>query len=359
MSAQTSSKAWSGRPVLVTGAGGFIGSHLVEALVRAGAEVRAFVRYNSRGDHGWLEVSTRRCATRSRSSAATSANPEAVASGARRTRRRLPPRRADPDPVLVRDTRASSSTDERRWHAERARGRAPRGPCARVVHTSTSEVYGTARTVPIDEEHPLQPQSPYAATKIGADQLALSFQRSFDLPVVVARPFNTYGRGSPRVRSSRRSSRRRWPATRSSSARPSPTRDFLYVEDTVARHDALRGGRRDRGRGLQPRYRHARSRSARWRRRCSAARQRSCRYVRRGSLRPADSEVERLVADGGRRSALGWEPEVDLDEGLQTTIDWIARLARRLQAVDLQRLTQRLDHRVDLLVGLAVRRAAT
>ena len=176
------SKAWSGRPVLVTGAGGFIGSHLAETLARAGASVRAFVRYNSRGDYGWLERAEPDVAQEIEVFRGDLANPEAV-TGAMAGREVVFHLGAlIPIPYSYRHPRefVTANVEGTLNVLEAARREEP----TRIVHTSTSEVYGTAQTVPIDEEHPLHPQSPYAASKVGADQLALSFQRSFGTPVV-------------------------------------------------------------------------------------------------------------------------------------------------------------------------------
>src|SRR2546427_3167181 len=226
------SNGWSGKRVLVTGAGGFIGSHLAETLARAGADVRAFVRYTSRGDHGWLELADPELAGAIEVFRGDLANPEAVA-GALASREVVFHLGAlIPIPYSYRHPRefVTANVVGTLNVLEAAR----QGKPARIVHTSTSEVYGTAQAIPIDEEHPLHPQSPYAATKVAADQLALSFQRSFGTPVVIARPVNTYG--------PRQSARAVIPTIVTQAlARDvielgalSPTRDFTYVGDTVA-----------------------------------------------------------------------------------------------------------------------------
>jgi nucleoside-diphosphate-sugar epimerase len=202
---------------------------------------------------------------------------------------------------------------------------ARRSEAVRIVHTSTSEVYGTAQTVPIDEEHPLHPQSPYAASKVGADELALSFQRSFGTPISIVRPFNTYG--------PRQSARAVIPTIVSQALSRDvielgaiePTRDFLYVEDTVrgllraAEADGAVGEVINLGTGTEVSIREVA--------------ERVLRVVDRDlpialdedRLRPADSEVERLIADTTKAGRLlGWEPSVDLDEGLRRTIDWLS-----------------------------------
>jgi NAD dependent epimerase/dehydratase len=320
MSAQTGSKAWSGRPVLVTGAGGFIGSHLAESLVRAGAEVRAFVRYNSRGDHGWLEVSE--LADDIEVFRGDLTNPEAVA-GAMEGREVVFHLGAlIPIPYSYRHPRefVAANVEGTLNVVEAARRTEP----GRIVHTSTSEVYGTAQRVPIDEEHPLHPQSPYAATKVGADQVALSFQRSFGTPVVVVRPFNTYG--------PRQSARAVIPTiiTQALSRNvielgaTDPTRDFLFVEDTArgmmrsAEAHGVEGEVINLGTGTEISI--------------GELGQRVLRQLGKevpveldeSRLRPQDSEVERLVADTAKaKRLLSWEPEIDLDEGLRRTTEWL------------------------------------
>jgi dTDP-glucose 4,6-dehydratase len=196
----------------------------------------------------------------------------------------------------------------------------------RIVHTSSSEVYGTAQAVPITEAHPLNAQSPYAATKIAADQLALSYQRSFGTPVVIARPFNTFG--------PRQSARAVIPTIVSQAlARDvvqlgavSTTRDFLYVEDTAAgiaragAADGVVGEVMNLGTGIEVSIEDVA-------RHVLAILGRDVPLeVDRVRVRPAASEVERLVADARKaRSLLGWEPQVSFDDGLRRTIDWVSR----------------------------------
>jgi NAD dependent epimerase/dehydratase len=322
MSADNSTKAWSGRRVLVTGAGGFIGSHLAETLAKAGAEVRAFVRYNSRGDHGWLELAEPDVSGEIEVFRGDLANPEAVSGALAGREVAFHLGALIPIPYSYRHPRefVTANVVGTLNILEAARREEP----ARIVHTSTSEVYGTATTVPIDEEHPLHPQSPYAASKVGADQLALSFQRSFGTPVVVARPFNTYG--------PRQSARAVIPTivTQALSrdvielGSTSPTRDFLYVEDTVrgmlrcAVAEGVEGEVINLGTGAEISI--------------GELAERLLRMVGRDvglaldedRVRPADSEVERLVAGTAKaKELLGWEPTVDLDEGLRRTIEWL------------------------------------
>jgi len=322
-SAPADLQSWAGRSVLVTGAGGFIGSHLAEALVRAGASVRAFVRYTSRGDHGWLEAADPEVVAELEIFRGDLANPEAVAGATEGQEVVLHLGALIPIPYSYRHPRefVTANVEGTLNVLEAAR----RVEVERLVATSTSEVYGTAQRVPIDEDHPLHPQSPYAATKVGADQIALSYQRSFGTPVVIVRPFNTYG--------PRQSARAVIPTiiTQALSrdtidlGATDTTRDFLYVGDTVAGimraalADAVEGEVINLGTGVEVSI--------------AEVVQRVLGLLDRevpvalddARLRPPGSEVERLVADVTKASEqLGWHAEVDLDEGLRRTIDWLS-----------------------------------
>ena len=177
--------------ILVTGADGFIGSHLTEELVRRGCTVREFVLYNSFNSWGWLDHSPTDVKGKFEVFAGDIRDPHGVKEAVKgcsvvlhlAALIAIPYSYHSPDTYV--DTNIKGTLNI--LQAARELG------VKKVVHTSTSEVYGTAKFVPITEEHPLQGQSPYSATKIGADQLALSFYRSFDLPVAIIRPFNTYG----------------------------------------------------------------------------------------------------------------------------------------------------------------------
>ena len=316
------SQSWVGRSVLVTGAGGFIGSHLAEALVRAGASVRAFVRYTSRGDYGWLEAGDPEVVRELEIFRGDLANPEAVAGAIAGRSVVFHLGALIPIPYSYRHPRefVTANVSGTLNVLEAAR----RAEVQRIVHTSTSEVYGTAQEIPIDEDHRLHPQSPYAATKVAADQLGLSYQRSFDTPVAIVRPFNTYG--------PRQSARAVIPTivTQALSRETielgatDTTRDFLYVGDTVdgmmrcGSADGVEGDVINLGTGVEVSI--------------VEVVQRVLSLLQRDvpvsfdddRLRPPDSEVERLVADVAKAKALlGWAPETDLDEGLQLTIDWL------------------------------------
>ena len=315
-------RSWAGRRVLVTGAGGFIGSHLAEALVRDGASVRAFVRYTSRGDHGWLEAGEPEVVRELEIFRGDLANPEAVTGAMADRDVVLHLGALIPIPYSYRHPRefVTANVEGTLNVLEAAR----RQDLQRIVHTSTSEVYGTAQRIPIDEEHPLHPQSPYAATKVGADQLALSYQRSFGTPVVIVRPFNTFG--------PRQSARAVIPTiiTQALSrdlvelGATDTTRDFLYVGDTAGgimrcgSSQGIEGEVINLGTGVEVSIAEVVQRVL------SLLGRELPVSLDEERLRPPDSEVERLVADTAKaKTLLGWEPEVDLDEGLRRTIEWL------------------------------------
>lgn len=324
---------WMGRRVLVTGAAGFIGSHLVEALVQRGARVRAFIRYGSRGDRGWLATI-----------AQDAMSEVEIFTGDVR------------DPLLV---DAAVAGSEVLFHLAALIGipysyRAPdsyvavnvggtvnvldscrRHGVGRVVQTSTSEVYGTAQYVPIDERHPLAPQSPYAASKSAADQLALSYHASFGTPVVVLRPFNTYGpRQSPRaviptiISQLLRSSTVQIGST-------DPTRDFTYVSDTVDGFIRCAMATGIDGRTIQLGTGHEISVGVLARSIASLLGSELRLNVDQRRVRPGSSEVMRLVSNNALAAAtLGWRPQVPLEAGLHSTIEWIRANAHVYRPAD-------------------------
>lgn len=313
---------WQGKSVLVTGAGGFIGSHLAERLAHDGARVRAFVRYNSRGDVGLLRLLPRELYATIEVVSGDLRDGEAVRTamsgvdvvfhlGALIA---IPYSYLHPREVVETNILGTLNVLTAARDLE----------TSRVVHTSSSEVYGTAKYVPIDEAHPLQGQSPYSASKIGADRIAESFCRSFGVPVATIRPFNTYGpRQSARaviptiIAQALASDRIRLGALE-------PERDFTFVADTV--DGFLRMGSSDGVTGEEINVGSDDCISI------GDLAQQILRIMGRAlpivceqqRLRPPESEVLRLHANAAKaRRLLGWQPQVSLDEGLRTTIDWI------------------------------------
>lgn len=311
---------WSGRRVLVTGAGGFIGSHLAERLAALGARARAFVHYRAAGAAGWLETSPQREAievvagdVRDRDSvAAAMEGVEAVFHLAALIA--IPYSYHAPTSYLRTNVEGTLNV----LQAARAAG------VARVVHTSTSEVYGTARYVPINEAHPLRGQSPYAASKIGADKMAEAFHLSYGLPVVTVRPFNTYG--------PRQSARAVVPTIITQCLTGGtvrlgnlhPTRDLTFVADTV--EGFLRAAAAPQADGRTVNLGTGREISIEQLARTIGDLIGRPVTIERdeGRERPEGSEVERLLADASlAQRLLGWEPQVSLEEGLRLTIEWV------------------------------------
>ena len=317
-----------GKKILITGADGFIGSHLAEALVAEGHDVRAFVYYNSFNSWGWLDEADPHVKQSLDVFAGDIRDPHGVRAAMKgcdvvlhlAALIAIPYSYHSPDTYVDTNVKGTLNIVQ----AARELG------VERVVHTSTSEVYGTARFVPITEDHPLQGQSPYSASKIGADQMALSFFASFQTPVAVIRPFNTYG--------PRQSARAVIPTIITQIAAGArelklgamhPTRDFNYVGDTVrgfkavAECDAALGQVVNIGSNYEVSVGDTAKLIAELMQRDVTF---TCDEQR---LRPAGSEVERLWADNSRALALaGWAPEyagVDgLRRGLGETIAWFA-----------------------------------
>lgn len=312
--------------VLVTGADGFIGSHLIEALVRAGYKVRAFVLYSSFNSWGWLDHCDDAVKGQFEVVVGDIRDPHGVKEAMRGSDAvmhlaaliAIPYSYHSPDSYV--DTNVKGTLNVLQAAREL--------DVSRVIHTSTSEVYGTARFVPITEDHPLQGQSPYAATKIAADQLAYSFYASFGLPVVIARPFNTYG--------PRQSARAVIPTIITQIARGqheiklgavSPTRDFNYVADTVSGFIAALQS--DRGIGevinLGGNFEISIGDTAHL---ISEVMGKPIEIIADElRLRPEKSEVERLWASNTKaRELLGWKPEYGGREGflrgIEKTVAW-------------------------------------
>ena len=312
---------WQGRRVVVTGAGGFIGSHLVERLVDLGANVTAFVRYTSRHQPGQLDASRLERSVPIVSGDITELETVRKVLDGTDTVFHLAALVGIPysyvHPAEVVDVNTVGTLNVLIAARE--------NDARRVVVTSTSEVYGSARYTPMDEEHPRQPQSPYAASKIAADALALSFHRSFDLPVAVLRPFNTFGpRQSDRAIIPTVISQALSDADEVVLGNLAPRRDLTFVSDTVegfvriAESDAAIGQEVNLGSGRSVSIGELAERIVSLVGRDIPIRQSEER------IRPQGSEVVDLVADTSRaRELLGWQPEVSLDEGLAQTIEWV------------------------------------
>lgn len=320
---------WNGKHVLVTGAGGFIGSHLAERLVEAGASLRALVHYNALGNWGWLDHS------------ALQSQMEVIAGDI-----------CDRDSVrqAVRGTEivfhlAALIAIPYSYHAPASYVRTNvegtlnvlqacrEVGIERLVHTSTSEVYGTARYAPIDEAHPLQGQSPYSASKIGADKIAEAFHLSFEVPVVTVRPFNTFG--------PRQSARAVIPTIITQCLTSDvirlgnlhPTRDLSYVTNTAegfllaASTPAAVGKTINIGSGQEISIGDLAQLIAQLLGRPITIQSEDQR------VRPDKSEVERLIADNTlARTLLGWSPAVSLEEGLKRTIAWVSQHKERYRS---------------------------
>ncbi len=313
----------SGRRILVTGADGFIGSHLVERLVRDGAEVRALCLYTSQGTHGWLDESPRE------------------------VRDAIDLRLGDiRDAGLVRDLVdgcdlvlhlasliaipysyvAPASFVETNITGALNVLEAVRASGATMINTSTSEVYGTPETVPISEAHPLRAQSPYAASKIAADKLCESYAASFDVDVATLRPFNTYGpRQSMRAVIPTVLTQLLAGAHEVRLGNLSPRRDFTFVSDTVdgfvraAAVGIARGAVVQLGTGFAVSVGELVDRC-----RTITGRTDAEVVVEDERIRPDGSEVEVLLSDPEvARTTLGWEPRVGLEDGLRAVAAWI------------------------------------
>lgn len=309
------------KKVLVTGAAGFIGSHLVERLVREGHQVRAYVHYNSRNDWANLELADPAIKREIEVVTGDIADPFSVRDATKGVQvvYHLSSLIAIPYSYVAPQSYVQTNVQGAINVLQAARDEG----VERVVHTSTSECYGTAQYVPIDEKHPLQGQSPYSASKIGADMLAESYWRSFGLPVAIIRPFNTFG--------PRQSARAVIPTIILQAlgggtiklGSLTPTRDMNFVDNTVdgflvvASHPAAVGEVINVGSGREISIGDL----ARLIVKLIGSNSEVIEDSQR--IRPTNSEVERLLCSHEKATRLlGWQPRVDLEQGLRRTIDW-------------------------------------
>jgi len=313
---------WKRKKVLVTGAGGFIGSHLVERLVGLGASVTAFVKYNSRNNRGCVEILPETVKNKINIVSGDICEYESISKAVNgkdfvfhlAALVGIPYSYLNPQEVIETNTMGTlnillAAKDKK---------------MDRIVLTSTSEVYGTALYVPIDEEHPLQGQSPYSASKIAQDKIAESFHKSFGMPISIVRPFNSFG--------PRQSLRAVIPTIIAQALTKdqiclgeiTSKRDFTYVADTVEGFIKIAASEKSIGQAIN----------------IGSGREISIKEVvamvgkilnkkidvkvDKKRIRPKKSEVRRLLADNSKaRKLVGWKPRVSLEEGLRNTIEWI------------------------------------
>jgi NAD dependent epimerase/dehydratase len=313
---------WNKKSILVTGAGGFIGSHLTEHLVDIGTNVKAFVRYNSRNDWGLLELLPKEKLEGIEVIIGDLKDADAVRHAAK-----------DVDIIFHLGSLIAipySYIHPRETIETNILGTlnvltaAKENSIEKFIHTSTSEVYGTAKYVPIDENHPLQGQSPYSASKIGADKIAESFYRSFDLPVAILRPFNTFG--------PRQSARAVIPTIITQALTKEkiflgslhPTRDYTYVKDTVDGFIKVAESHKSVGEVINIGSNFETSIGDLANKIISLLGKTPEIITDSARVRPQDSEVERLWCDNTKaEKLLDWIPTISLEEGLKKTIEWI------------------------------------
>lgn len=315
---------WKGKKILITGAGGFIGSHLVERLVEEGAKTTCFVRYNSRNNFGLLELLPKKTVKSIKIVAGDLKDEGAVQKAVKGQEIvfhlgaliSIPYSYNNPRDFVQTNIIGTLNILTAALNSKKIE---------KIIQASSSEVYGTAIRVPIDEGHPLQAQSPYSATKIAADKLATSFHLSFGLPVSIIRPFNTYG--------PRQSARAIIPTIitqlfkKKNSVRVGnldPVRDFLYISDTI--QGFITAGESDKSIGQEINIGSGEGISIRGLiKKIEQISRRGVKIiVEKTRKRPLNSEVFKLICDNSRaKKLLRWQPQVSFDKGLESTIDWI------------------------------------
>ncbi|MCI8299558.1 MAG: SDR family NAD(P)-dependent oxidoreductase [Lachnospiraceae bacterium] len=320
------------KKVLVTGADGFIGSHLVEGLIEKGYQVRAFVYYNSFGNWGWLDALPREKQKEIEIFAGDVRDPNGVRTAMKGTEQvfhlaaliAIPFSYHSPDSYV--DTNIKGTLNI--LQAARELG------TEKIMITSTSEVYGTAQYVPIDEKHPFQGQSPYSATKIGADRLAESFYRSFQLPVAIVRPFNTYGpRQSARAVIPTIISQLLCGTEEIRLGALTPTRDFNYVKDTVAGFMAIADSDKTVGQEINIAAGTEISIGDLAKTIISQINPNARIICDEQRLRPDKSEVNRLLGSNTKiRELTDWKQKYTFEQGIAETIDWMREHIGRYKA---------------------------
>jgi len=312
----------SNKKVLVTGADGFIGSHLVESLLENNCEVRAFVYYNSFNSWGWLDTFSKEVLSKIEIFTGDIRDPNGVRQAVEgidivfhlAALIAIPFSYHSPDSYV--DTNIKGTLNILQAAKDKK--------CEKILVTSTSEVYGTAQYVPIDEKHPFQGQSPYSATKIAADKLAESFYRSFNLPVCIVRPFNTFG--------PRQSARAIIPTIilqllpgeeEIKLGSLHPTRDFLFIKDTVAGFIEIAKSDRVIGQEINIATQSEVSIGDLAKKLVMIINPKAKIIADTGRIRPDKSEVERLLGRNEKiRSLTNWKQKFSLDAGLEETIAW-------------------------------------
>lgn len=313
---------WQNKKVLITGAGGFIGSHLTEHLVDLGADIRAFVRYNSRNDWGMLELIPKE-----------KLNNIEIFSGDLKDIGAVRQSADDIDIIFHLGSliaipysyiRPRETIETNIIGTLNILTTAKEFEVEKIVHTSTSEVYGTARYVPIDENHPLQGQSPYSASKISADKIVESFHRSYDIPVAIIRPFNTFG--------PRQSARAIIPTIISQIIQNekillgslTPTRDFTYVTDLIEGFIRIAESNKSIGEVINIGSNFEISIGDLAEKIINLSGKKGKIVSEKSRMRPIKSEVDRLLCDNSKaKQLLGWNPTVSLDDGLTKIVEWI------------------------------------